>query len=85
MLILASAGSAAKVTIVAIGVVLVMALVLWKVYAVAKAAKTKGTAEEKQKAIGDAMFGGGGAYGKGHDIGRKAGEKFASLFKRKSK
>jgi hypothetical protein len=83
--ILASAGHTAKVIVVVVGIVLIAGFVVWKACAVAKAAKTKGTPEEKQKAIGNAMFGGGGAYGKGHDFGRKIGEKLGSLFKRKGK
>lgn len=89
MQILASGDETAKILIVIIGVLVFAAALGWKVYAVVKAAKTKGSAEDKQKAVGGALFGGllgdGGAYGKGYDVGKKAGEKLASLFKSKDK
>ncbi len=82
MQMFASADSTAKVVIVVVGALVVVAFVAWKVYAVVKAAKTtQGSPEDKHKAIGRALH--GKAYGAGHDAGRKAGEKLAAWLKRK--
>jgi hypothetical protein len=82
---LAAGSELVAIVIVAIAVAIVVGFVVWKVCAVAKAAKTKGTPDDKLKATGEAMFGGGKAYGKGYDAGKQAGEKFAAWIKSKRK
>ncbi len=82
---LAAGASIAKILIVTIAVAAFVGYVVWKVYAVAKAARAKGTPDEKQKGVGKAVFGGGEAYGKGHDVGKQAGEKLVAWIKGKRK
>ncbi len=77
------ANGAAKVLIVAAAAVVVAGLVIWKVLAVARAARTKGSPEERQKAVGKALHGPG--YEAGYDAGRRAGEKFVNWLKGKKK
>ena len=85
MNLFAAGDNAAKIIIVVIAAVAFVAIVAWRAYRVAKAIRTKGDSDEKQKAVGNALFGGGGAYGSGHDVGKRLGEKLGSLLKGKKK
>ena len=69
MELFAAGDNAAKIVIVVIGAIAFVAILAWRISLVVKGLRTKGSVEEKQKAV----F--GASWGKGYDLGNQLGQK----------